>query len=670
MRCVLFASLLILGAGAYVQTDSILWTKSFYAPNNETILKVDSADNVYLGYVSGTPSLFTLKKFSPEGVVLWSSSIPYSANENTKAQLMIGPDGDPYLGWTSGISELRRFNRLNGQQKWKIAPPMLKFNFAIYEKISVYGDRPTGSSSSAAQCLTYTLDGKLTTSTGFESGFTAGQVWDGLVRYDTGSGPITQRMLIKTRYKGTGGQVIIGDKTYPTLMMGITALGVNQSSPVTRVIVGGPTFEGAIGETYEYGTGRTSVASWAPPAGPPFTTLPYPTDVRTSSRSPFFSVLNTGKESLYPFAADGSAWKPWRAQSNFVGGGSIVGTFDGEGIYHSLRTRDGLGAVLDEHTLLAASSQARSPQIEIDSRGHAIVSYIKQNGSPIVVVSKVFMAIGVQTAQKKSRVNQTITWDAGAQSRGFDDGTDNPHFSIITPPSHGTATMDGDGKITYTPHANFIGQDTMNIRVSKIGSSADGELNVFVKPNIQSITATDIPSGAATLVTIAYDQATPDFAAEEFAIKFSPTDAMAGTTWSNIHIPGNQISGSKSYQAKPVTIDRTVTVTATAEAGGTHTTTFLIRKPILDSVFMVDTVKSGNKFSLRVNLTGYAASNQVVALSDDSSMAATPSSLTVVTGAISSLIQVQTNVVAVNTSCTVTATLNGITKTDTITLLP
>lgn len=68
----------LIGVGQ-AQTDTTLWTKSFYAPNNETVLKVDANDIVYLGYISGSPSSFTLKKFSPDGTALWSRSIPYAA---------------------------------------------------------------------------------------------------------------------------------------------------------------------------------------------------------------------------------------------------------------------------------------------------------------------------------------------------------------------------------------------------------------------------------------------------------------------------------------------------------------------------------------------------------------------------------------------------------------
>lgn len=668
MRRVLFGCLTLLGAGAYAQTDSILWAQSFSGSSDETVLKTDSANNVYLGYVSGTPSFFTLKKLSPAGAVLWTTSLPYSANPNTKAQLVIGPDDDPYLGWASGAAELRRFDRLNGNVKWTITPPMAKFHFAIYDNISVYGDRPGG-----AQCLTYKQNGTSAPSTGPEFGFMAGQIWDGLVRYNIGASTVTQRMLIKTRMPLVGGartQVIIGNLAYTSLISTITALGVNDGAPITRVIVGGPTMEGAIAETFDYGVGRTSFAAWDPPVGPPFTTLAAPIDARGSSRGSLFSLLNTGAESRYTFAADGSPFRPWDSNVSFPTGGATVGTFDGEGIYHSLRVKDAMGAVLDDYTLIESAAVARTPKIEIDAQGHALVSYIKDNGTPTLVVAKVWMAVGAQVEQKKMRVNSTATWDAGGKSRGFDDGTEDPHFTMTSPPTNGTATMDGDGKVTYTPNPNFVGQETIGMRVSKIGSSADVALKVFVKPNVQSITASDTHSGGSTLVTISYDQATPDFAAEEFAIKFLPAGSVAPFQPDTIQISGNQISGSKSFQMNPVTADKTVTVSATGQAGGTYTTTFLIRKAILESLTTSGTVQGGNKFLLRATLSGYAASARIVTLSDDSAAAATPATMTIASGAFNQAINVQTTTVPVNTLVTVTATLDGVTKTATVTILP
>lgn len=566
MRLFLFACLGLLSAGVYAASGSVLWTQSFYAPKNETLLKLDADDNVYAAYVNSTH--LTLRKFSPTGAALWTKSVPYVANAGTKAQLEIGPEGDPYLATVSGAAQLRRFDRLNGSIRWTINPPMPKFHFSIYEKISVYGDRPSGQTF-AAQCLTYRLDGSLTQSTGFEAGYRAGMVWDGLIRYNLNGSTATKRALIKARY-GPGGffQLVIDDQPYTTTLWELGALAVNQNAPYSQVVLAGKTENNVVSEIYRYNEGRvgSNLNSSASPQS-------IPTSIAVGQPDPY-TVALASKDKLFVFNPDGS---PFRGafQQTYSTEPSI--TLDHTGQIHTLWAGNGSGIRLDHFTQLDSSMQSRSPSLAVGSNGDIFVSYIRQNGSPAFVISRVHLDVFTTDQFPTLRNNGSATIDLFYSSYGYDDGTSDEHFSIGTAPTHGTAEIQPGGRLIYTPDPNFSGADTFTYRVSKIGQSVDGTVTARVHPTLVAVTATDSTAGAPTTVTAHLNTNTAF--GDVFHTDFAPRTRMVYTGPDGWDVPVDigQSSGSKLVMVAPPTSSVTVTATMTGNYGATATTTFVVK---------------------------------------------------------------------------------------------
>lgn len=663
LAAVLLAALAV---PAFSQVDTTLWSQAYYANNNETALKLDSQDNVYLAYVTGTPAQCTIKKFSPTGAVLWSNTIPYQAKPETRMQIVIGPDGDPYIGWASTVAELRRINKLTGKVKWTITPPMQKFRFAVYEKVSVYGDRQAGSVT-AAQVLSYTLDGKLTASTGFESGFQAGEIWDGLITHDEGTGPVTERMLVKTRANSSGTHVLIGNQSYLFPLIGTTELTVNQASPESEIIVGGPGLESMWGSILRYGEGVVAQGYRG------FNYLPSLPDTRvffigSSPVAPYRAFAGShfssvGFDSRTPLVGSDNITIP-------TGTGHTAYAMDRMGQIHWLKTQDGVGTRLNDRTLLQASTQARSPQIAIDSKGDAVVSYIRQNGSPAVVVSKVKLGIVAWLGLSPvTRRDTAVAIDLRHRALGYDDGTNDSHFVISQPPANGSVELNELDEVIYTPAPGFVGSDPMRYTVSKPGSSVEGGFTIFVMPRVTSFTVTDGYGGGYHQATITYDG--PAASAERFDLKAIPASALQTTGYS-ISFSDGATTSSVTLRSAIVNADTVVTMQAASRVPGeTLTTTFTVRRAALEDLTIPAEIVGGNSFQARVDLFGYAHHPGItVALSDDSPLITTPASMTISTGNEFGLKNCGTLPVVSETQCSVTATYDSVSKTKTIILSP
>ena len=53
-------------------------------------------------------------------------------------------------------------------------------------------------------------------------------------------------------------------------------------------------------------------------------------------------------------------------------------------------------------------------------------------------------------------------------------------YSLVTPPAHGNASIDGDGTLTYSPHPNFAGIDSLSFRAASAGGTAGNVATVSI----------------------------------------------------------------------------------------------------------------------------------------------------------------------------------------------
>ena len=148
-------------------------------------------------------------------------------------------------------------------------------------------------------------------------------------------------------------------------------------------------------------------------------------------------------------------------------------------------------------------------------------------------------------------------------------GLTGANFSILilTPPNHGTTVINADGSITYTPRANFNGQDNFSYIISDgFGGTHEASINLFVAavndaPVAEDDNAIADSSGAATIHVLTNDS---DLDGDTLALE-SVVQPTNGTVSINndgtiAYVANDHFSGQDSF-----------TYTITDGNGGTST---------------------------------------------------------------------------------------------------
>jgi hypothetical protein len=178
--------------------------------------------------------------------------------------------------------------------------------------------------------------------------------------------------------------------------------------------------------------------------------------------------------------------------------------------------------------------------------------------------------------------------------------------------------------------------------------------------------------GETTLVQVQLTSAVPSTGAtislassNPAALPVPATIAMPGTTaWTQFEM--NQF-GMKAGQ---VTAPTPVTITATLN-GASASGHFTVMPPSLQSLFVTSSISGGAQAGGIVMLNGQApAGGAVVSLSSDSPAVSPPTTVAVEPGIESVSFPIPTSSVTANTTATLTATWNGVTRQAQVTLTP
>jgi len=84
--------------------------------------------------------------------------------------------------------------------------------------------------------------------------------------------------------------------------------------------------------------------------------------------------------------------------------------------------------------------------------------------------------------------------------------------SQVTQPANGTATINGDGSISYAPSANFTGADSFNYTVTNGGASASAKVSVTVQAPLPPVAVNDAvptPFGVPVTITVLANDSDP-----------------------------------------------------------------------------------------------------------------------------------------------------------------
>jgi hypothetical protein len=177
---------------------------------------------------------------------------------------------------------------------------------------------------------------------------------------------------------------------------------------------------------------------------------------------------------------------------------------------------------------------------------------------------------------------------------------------------------------------------------------------------------TAVTGGTSSTGTVTLSSPAP---ALGYLITLSDNNASAVTP-ASVSVPAGATTATFTVTTVPVAVVTPVTVSATLN-GVTQTATLTLNPPALLSLAMNPaSVAGGNSSTGTATLNGAAPpAGAVVTLSDNSSFATTPTSVTVPAGATSATFTVTTTGVLTTTAVTITGNLNG-TKTAALTLTP
>ncbi|WP_277967746.1 autotransporter domain-containing protein [Sphingomonas echinoides] len=250
------------------------------------------------------------------------------------------------------------------------------------------------------------------------------------------------------------------------------------------------------------------------------------------------------------------------------------------------------------YAVVAVSSATLSPSYAIESASSGVCSLAGSTVSFVAAGTCVILAdqAGTNDYDAASQVNQSITvlaapttadrtvavpYDAAGTAIDLSSsigGGAHVSIAIVTPPTHGTATVAGD-TVTYVSASGYFGADSFTFNATGPGGTS-------APATVQITVATPaIPGAAAGSADVAYDspgQAIPLQPSGVFAslaIATAPTKGtvtIAGTTATYIPTPASFGADSFTYTATgpggtspPATIAITIALPATPGAANT-----------------------------------------------------------------------------------------------------
>ncbi len=240
-------------------------------------------------------------------------------------------------------------------------------------------------------------------------------------------------------------------------------------------------------------------------------------------------------------------------------------------------------------------------------------------------------------------------------------------------PSHGTLTLNTNGSFAYTPAANYAGTDSFTYTANDgTNSSNVATATITVSPEPVSLYSlflnpTSVTGGSASQGTVTLGGPAPTGG----VVVSLSDDSSAASVPASVTIPGGSTSATFTITTIPMTSSTPVTISAVYN-GMTKTAALMVNPPVLSTLTLSPTsVAGGSNSQGTVTINGPAPSGgAVVTLSDDSSSASEPASVTIPGGGTSATFTITTIPVASSTPVTISAVYNGVTRTAALTIAP
>lgn len=244
-----------------------------------------------------------------------------------------------------------------------------------------------------------------------------------------------------------------------------------------------------------------------------------------------------------------------------------------------------------------------------------------------------------------------------------------PHEAILTAqlvsgPSHGALTLNSNGSFTYTPAANYAGNDSFTYMASNgTNNSNVATVTITVLPVLTlsslSLNPSSVAGGATSQGTVGLSGPAPSGGV---SVSLNDNSSAAGVP-ASVTIPSGITSATFTITTTPVASSTPVTISA-SYGGVTKTATLTVVRPVLSALSVSPTsVRGGATSRGTVRLGSPAPSGGVVvSLSDNSSAARVPANVTIASGSTSATFTITTSRVTRSTSVTISAVYGGVTK--------
>lgn len=230
--------------------------------------------------------------------------------------------------------------------------------------------------------------------------------------------------------------------------------------------------------------------------------------------------------------------------------------------------------------------------------------------------------------------------------------------------AHGTLTLNADGSFSYTPTAGYSGSDSFTYQASDgTNSSAAATVTITVSAvaGLQTIAMAPatVVGGSPSTGTVTLSSPAPAGGISITLSEASPAVSVPA----NVTVPAGM--SSATFTATTTAVSTSAAVTITAAYGAVEKSASLtVTPPVLNALTLNPTsVKGGATSQGTITLSGPAPSGGLaVTLSDNSSYASEPASVTIPAGSTSAAFTVTTSVVTSSRTVTISARLGSVTK--------
>ncbi|HZH98962.1 MAG TPA: Ig-like domain-containing protein, partial [Fimbriimonadaceae bacterium] len=263
--------------------------------------------------------------------------------------------------------------------------------------------------------------------------------------------------------------------------------------------------------------------------------------------------------------------------------------------------------------------------------------------------------------------NSTLIRDVFANDR-FTDGA---VAVLVSGPSHGTVELNTNGTFTYTPPTDFAGTTSFTYYGRREGIRSPTQtvaLNVWPRLIGVTVNPSSVKGGRSATGRVSLSRAHPS---QAVLVQLSSGNP-AVTVPTAVSVPAGAATADFNVLTSGVSAPLAVTIAATRMAI-TRTTTLTVEQAVLERVVLTPAeAYSGNTVQATVSLIGSApAGGRTVSLnSSNPALASVPSTLAISSGASQAVATISTSPVTSVQTVTISATLDGLTRTADLALRP